>query len=83
MVTTSDLDALYYLGDYKILLEKSRISEQPPPRAEFGRHRRTGQPIVSTPESVDRIMSCFPAGLIVTDDFPWRSPPISTMPRPT
>ena len=29
---------------------------------------------MSTPESIDRIMSCFPDGLIVTDDFRWRSP---------
>ena len=29
MITASELDALYYLGDYDILLEKSRMSEQP------------------------------------------------------
>jgi hypothetical protein len=72
VVTSSDLDALYYLGDYDILLEKSRLSEQPPPAAEFGRDKRTGRPIVSSREAVDRIIDCFPDGLIVTDDFRWR-----------
>jgi hypothetical protein len=74
VITASELDALYYLGDYDILLEKSRLSEQPASAGEFGRDRRTGRPIVSTPESVDRIMNCFPDGVIVTDDFRWRSP---------
>jgi hypothetical protein len=74
VITASELDALYYLGEYDILLEKSRISEQPPPSVEFGQDQRTGRPIVSTPESVDRIISCFPDGVIVTDDFRWRRP---------
>jgi hypothetical protein len=73
VITSSEQDALYYLGDYDILLEKSRMSEQPPPAAEFDRDSRTGRPIVSTRESVDRIMRCFPSGLIVTDDFRWRN----------
>jgi hypothetical protein len=74
LITASDLDALYYLGDYDILLSKSRLSEQPAPRAEFGRDRRTGRPIVSTPGSIDRIIGCFPDGLIVTDKPRWRNP---------
>jgi hypothetical protein len=73
VITSSELDALYYLGDYDILLEKSRMSEQPPPAAEFDRDPRTGRPIVSTRESVDRIMRCFPNGLIIIDDFRWRN----------
>ena len=73
VVTTSELDALYYLGDYDIMFSKTRLSEQPPPAAEFGRDRRTGRPVVSTPESMDRIINCFSDGVIVADDFRWRS----------
>jgi 4-amino-4-deoxy-L-arabinose transferase-like glycosyltransferase len=74
VITASDLDALYYLGDYDILLSKSRLSEQPVPSAEFGRDPRTGRPIVSTPESIDHIVGCFPDGLIVVDKPRWRQP---------
>jgi Dolichyl-phosphate-mannose-protein mannosyltransferase len=73
VITSSELDALYYLGDYDILLEKSRLSELPAPAAEFDRDRRTGRPVVSTPESIDRVINCFADGVIVTDDFRWRN----------
>jgi hypothetical protein len=74
VITASELDALYYLGRYDVLVAKSRMSELPPPAAEFDRDKRTGRPIVSTPESIDRIIDCFADGLIVTDDFGWRRP---------
>jgi hypothetical protein len=74
VITASDLQALYYFGDYDILIDKSRLSEGPASGDEFGRDRRTGHPIVSTPKSIDRIIDCFPDGLIVTDKPRWRHP---------
>jgi hypothetical protein len=73
VLTTSDLEALYFLGDYDVLINKSRWSElRGSERIEFGRDSRTGKPIVSTPESVALIMDCFPDGLIVTSTHRWR-----------
>jgi Dolichyl-phosphate-mannose-protein mannosyltransferase len=72
VITSSELDALYYLGDYDVTLSKTRLSDSPAGAAEFERDRRTGRPVVSTPESVDRIIRCFPEGLIVVDVFRWR-----------
>jgi Dolichyl-phosphate-mannose-protein mannosyltransferase len=71
VLTTSDLETLYFLGDYDVLINKSRLSELPE-RAEFGRDPRTGRPVVSTPESVGLIIDCFPDGLIVTSEHRWR-----------
>jgi Dolichyl-phosphate-mannose-protein mannosyltransferase len=72
VITSSELDALYYLGDYDVTLSKTRLSDRPEGAAEFERDRRTGRPIVSTPESVDRIITCFPEGLILVDSYRWR-----------
>jgi hypothetical protein len=72
VITSSELDALYYIGDYDVLLEKSRLSEQAAPAVEFSRDPRTGRPVVSTPESVKRIMDCYAEGVIVIDQYRWR-----------
>jgi Dolichyl-phosphate-mannose-protein mannosyltransferase len=71
VLTTSDIETLYFLGDYDVLINKSRVSELPE-RVEFGRDPRTGRPVVSTPESVALIIECVPNGLIVTSKHRWR-----------
>ena len=71
VLTTSDLEALYFFGDYDVLINKSRHWELPE-RVEFGRDPRTGRPIVSTPELVALLIDCFPDGLIVTSEHRWR-----------
>ena len=71
VLTTSDLETLYFLGDYDVLINKSRYSELPE-KVDFGRDPRTGRPIVSTPESVALIMDCLADGLIVTSRHRWR-----------
>lgn len=74
VITSSELEALYYLGDYDIMLSKTRLSDRLEEGAEFDRDPRTGRPVVSTPESVNRIMNCYAEGLIVVDEFRWRRP---------
>jgi hypothetical protein len=49
------------------------LTDRPERAAEFERDRRTGRPVVSTPESVDRMIRCFPEGLILVDSYRWRS----------
>jgi hypothetical protein len=72
VLTTSDIEMLYFLGDYDVLINKSRWSELGDEKTEFGRDRRTGKPVVSTPESVGLIIDCSPDGLIVTSEHRWR-----------
>jgi hypothetical protein len=71
VLTTSDIETLYFYGRYDILINNSRFSELAEP-VEFGRDPRTGRPIVTTPESVGLIMDCSPDGLIITSKPRWR-----------
>ena len=71
VLTTSDLETLYFLGRYDVLINKSRLSELKN-RVEFGRDHRTGRPVVSTPESAALLIDCFPDGLLVTSKHCWR-----------
>jgi hypothetical protein len=77
VLTTSDIETLYFLGDYDVLINKSRLSEvhersELPEMVEFARDYRTGKPVVSTPASVTSIIDCFPDGLIITSKHRWR-----------
>jgi Dolichyl-phosphate-mannose-protein mannosyltransferase len=77
VLTTSDIETLYFLGDYDVLINKSRLSEvnddsEPSEMVEFARDSRTGKPVASTPESVALIIDCFPDGLIITSKHRWR-----------
>lgn len=73
VLTTSELEALYYLGRYDVLVSKSRLTEMGI-QDEFGIDPRTGRPVISTPDSLRRIMACYPTGLIVSSDSRWRDP---------
>jgi hypothetical protein len=74
VLTTSDIETLYFLGDYDVLINKSRLSEvhHDSEMGEFARDFRTGKPIVGTPESVALLIDCFPDGLIITSKHRWR-----------
>jgi len=73
VLTTSDIETIYFLGHYDVLINKSRQSELPR-KAEFERDPRTGRPVVSTPEAVGLVIDCFPNGVIVTSKHRWRVP---------
>ena len=75
VLVTSELETLYYLGDYDVLVSHSRLGELMG-AGEFARDFRTGRPVVSTPESVARIMACYPNGLLVTSIYRWRNKPM-------
>jgi 4-amino-4-deoxy-L-arabinose transferase-like glycosyltransferase len=71
VLTTEELMALYYLGEYDVLVSKSRLSESPEGH-EFSIDDRTGRPVISTPRSVGLILGCFSDGLIVSRETHWR-----------
>lgn len=67
MITTEELGAIYYLGRSDVGFNPSKMGEidagdEPP---EFAIDPRTGRPLVSTPESLERLIECFPRGFIV------------------
>jgi 4-amino-4-deoxy-L-arabinose transferase-like glycosyltransferase len=73
VVTTSELEALYHLGRYDVMLSKTRLSEVRG-EDEFGLDARTGRPVIAKPESLALIMDCYPDGLIVSSADRWRNP---------
>jgi hypothetical protein len=71
VITTNELEALYHLGDYDILLSRSRLSEMRG-ATDFDEDWRTGKPVVGSLEAVASIMDCFETGLIVSGRTHWR-----------
>src|SRR5690606_34012002 len=72
VMTMGEEFTLYYLGDYDILIDRNRV-------VELGDHEfivdpRNGRPIVSKPSSVQRILDCYPDGVIIVDSKIWRQP---------
>ena len=79
VLTSNELDSLYFLGRYDILISRSRYGEvrtQGRGTEEFTPDIRTGRPVVATPQAVEKIIECFPTGLLVTPSFRWRNDPM-------
>jgi hypothetical protein len=74
VATSNGLYALYYLDRYEIDISPSQVAESSTGR-EFGQDVRTGRYVISTPESLDLIMSCHASGLYISDSvWRWRDP---------
>jgi 4-amino-4-deoxy-L-arabinose transferase-like glycosyltransferase len=73
VLTNEEMAIYYFYGRHDFTLSASRRSELDDP-VEFGLDTRTGRPVISTVESVERIMNCFPDGLLLTNTKKWRDP---------
>ena len=75
MITTEELGAIYYLGRSDIRFSPSKIRElAPDQRKEFGIDYRTGRPIITKPESLERLIKCFSRGIVVGPIEHWGDP---------
>ena len=75
MITTEELGAIYFLGRSDVRFSPSKFEElRGDERKEFGLDYRTGRPVISTPESLEQLIECFPRGLIVGPIEDWGSP---------
>ena len=75
MITTEELGAIYFLGRSDVRFSPSKLGElAPDQRVEFGIDFRTGRPVISKPESVERLIECFPRGFIVGPAEGWGNP---------
>ncbi len=83
LLTTSEMETLYAFDRYDILISNSRMTELKRNNGghltgeigEFSLDWRTGRPVVSEPSSVERVMSCFRRGVIVSNVYRWRFEP--------
>ena len=72
VVTTSELETLYHLGRYDLLLSRSRLGELPPGQQhDFGRDWRTGRPVIAEANSLALVMDCKASGLLLTTAYQW------------
>jgi hypothetical protein len=75
VVTTEELGALYFLGRYDVRYSPSKMEELPhEQRREFGLDHRTGRPVIATAASLERLIDCYPSGLIVGPADDWGKP---------
>lgn len=70
IATTRELHLIAHFGPYDVLFSPSRLSELTPPN-EFGIDSRTGRPVVGQAETMARILSCVPEGLLITSPYWW------------
>jgi hypothetical protein len=79
VVTTEELGHLYFLGRYDVRFSPSKLDELAPgEQHEFGIDYRTGRPVISTRESLERVLDCYPTGLIVGPAPHWGRPELIT-----
>ncbi len=72
VISTEELGQLYFLGRYDVRFSPSKLAElDPEERHEFGLDHRTGRPVISTIELLDRIFECYPSGIIVGPASHW------------
>jgi 4-amino-4-deoxy-L-arabinose transferase-like glycosyltransferase len=75
MITTEELGAIYFLGRSDVRFSPSKLTEIPPHQQfEFGIDHRVGRPIITKPESVERLIGCFRSGIVVGPIEHWGSP---------
>lgn len=81
VVAVEELGSIYFLGRADVALSASKLREIPyfhdlPPDqySEFDIDPRTGRPVISTAESLERLMQCFPQGLVVGPISMWEGP---------
>jgi len=74
VVTGSELEALYYLDRYDVLVSRSRAAEISQ-HGDFDPDPRTGRPVITTSASLELLTDCYRTGLIVTPARLWRMEP--------
>lgn len=78
VVATDDLKAIYYLDRLDYVLDRDHLHEDRPsdvgPRPEFSIDRKIDRPMVSEPQSLERIMACSETGLVVAQQFALDTP---------
>jgi hypothetical protein len=73
-IASAALEALYYFNrvDYGLLATDLQLPAGV--QGEFSRSITYGRPVVSTAQSLERIVGCYPSGLVLVEKYHWRKP---------
>jgi hypothetical protein len=75
VVTTEELGHLYFLGRYDLRFSPSKLGElHKAEQREFGIDFRTGRSVIGSKETLERILACYPVGVIVGPAAHWGRP---------
>ena len=72
-VVGDDTRALYFIGGYDLMLNRTMRDDYAPDR-EFATDPRTGGATIATAPSMRLVIECYPSGLIVVQRGDWREP---------
>jgi 4-amino-4-deoxy-L-arabinose transferase-like glycosyltransferase len=72
ILTSRDMHFVYYIGDYDFVISRNRISDIN--GEDFSIDPRTGKPVVSSADSLNKILQCYSDGVILVETTHWRSP---------
>jgi hypothetical protein len=75
VVTMAELETLYFWERYDVLFSPSRLTEMAE-QHEFAADDRTGRPVISTRDSLARLVDCTASGLFVAPTRRWRLPQV-------
>ncbi len=80
VVSSSQIKTIYELGRTDVSLSRTELYDADPdsPPPEFWIYPTTGRPVISTPGSVERIVSCYASGLFLIESQHWRLPAVVT-----
>lgn len=67
-----DFNVIAYLGDYDLLINTHR-TEDIAPGGEFVLDGRTGRRAISKPDSIAKVIACYPDGVILVSNERWRT----------
>lgn len=70
-ISTDSVRTLYYLQDYDLLLNKTELSDAG--KKEFSYDKRTGKHDISTGQSVEQVVKCYPRGSLIVSVARWRN----------
>jgi hypothetical protein len=73
VLTNCDVKSLYFFGRSDLSISVTLLHETDTGK-EFGLDRRTGRPVISTPESLAAVMRQHSSGLVVIEKPHWRVP---------
>ena len=72
-LTRDDTRALYFLGGYDLMLNRTRRDDYAPGR-DFAIDPRTGGAAIAKAGSMQLVIDCYPSGLVVVPRYEWRNP---------
>ncbi len=76
-VVVTDVHALYFIGGYDLMLNRT-VRDDYAPNREFATDPRTGGAAIATAASMRLVIDCYPSGLVVVPRFAWRNPSFVT-----